>query len=216
MTSALTLGVASWGIAGCDGGTSPELATVVVMVTDQPSEILQTAEVWISHIYLQSDDDEGGEADAGAAGVEGADAPEGRVDLFHAGPDLLARQRLDLLTLRDGVTAQVTEEVTVEAGIYHQLRFVVDSTWVVLKDGYAFEDRTTARGFKVPSGGRSGIKVDLIEGMLEAEAGESVTITVDFPVDGNFVIQQSRDPRVIRRILFTPNLNEKERVTAVS
>lgn len=185
---------------------------MVVLVTDQPSEMLETAEVWISRIYLQGSEEPLEESNGGGDPGE-ATSSDGRVDLFDAGDDPGARQVLDLLTLQDGATADATGEVPVEAGIYHQLRFVVDSTWVVLKDGYTFEDGTTERGFKVPSGGRSGIKVELIDGTLEAGAGETVTVTVDFPVDGNFVIQQAREPGVIRRILFTPSLKEMERMT---
>jgi hypothetical protein len=206
----LVLGIAP--LMGCDGGTSPELATVVVLVADEPSEMLETAEVWISRIYLQGSEDAQEEGNGGSATGQGA-ASDGRVDLFDAEGDPGARKVLDLLTLRDGATADATGEVPVEAGVYHQLRFVVDSTWVVLKDGYTFEDGTTEQGFKVPSGGQSGIKVQLIDGALEAGAGETVTITVDFPVDDNFVIQQTRDPDVIRRILFTPSLKEMERMT---
>lgn len=211
----LALGVASWCLTGCDGGTAPELAKVVVQITDQPSEMLETAEVWISRIYLQGSEGSEEGASGGVAGGEEASA-DGRVDLFDAGGDPGARLVLDLLTLRDGATADATGEVPVEAGIYHQLRFVVDSTWVVLTEGFVFEDGSTEQGFKVPSGARSGIKVKLIDGLLEAAAGETVTVTVDFPVDGSFVIQESRDPQVIRRILFTPVLEEKERMTEMS
>lgn len=208
----LALGIAP--LAGCDGGTSPELATVVVLVTDRPSEVLETAEVWISRIYLQGGED--ADAAPGGSGPDEGTSSNGRVDLFDAGDDPGARQVLDLLTLRDGATIDATGEVQVEAGIYHQLRFVVDSTRVVLEGGYTFEDGTTERGFTVPSGGQSGIKVELIDGALEAGASETVTVTVDFPVDESFVIQHASDAGVIRRILFTPSLREMERMTGSS
>jgi hypothetical protein len=207
----LALGVVSWGLGGCDTGTSPELSTVVVLITDEPSDMLETVEVWISRIYLQGEVDEGtGE------GTEGEDPPSGRVDLFTADGDPAARQVFDLLTLQNGITADATGEVPVDAGTYHQLRFVVDSTWVTLREGFTFEDGSTEGGFKVPSGEQSGIKVQLQDGVLDAGAGQVLTITVDFPVDDNFVIQQTQDPNVIRRIMFTPMLKEKERSTEES
>jgi hypothetical protein len=72
----ITWGLVSWGIvawsAGCSDGVGPETGTIRVLLTDAPSDVFSTAEVWVSHIYLQS----------GSTTDSGAGETAGRVDLF--------------------------------------------------------------------------------------------------------------------------------------
>ncbi len=99
-------------VAGaCSDATGPQLSRVRVELTDAPSEIIAQADVWISQVYLQGG---GAEADGGG----------GRVVLFEDSDEPL---HFDLLTLRDGVTADLTGLVDVDAGTYQGLRLVVDS-----------------------------------------------------------------------------------------
>ncbi len=116
----------------------------------------------------------------------------------------------DLLTLQDGVTADLTGFVDVDAGAYQSLRLVVDSARITLVDGVTFEDGADNMTLFVPSGSQSGIKVKLDEA-IEAAEGGSVSIVVDFDVDDNFVIQGDHAPGGVRGILFTPSLKEHAR-----
>jgi len=194
VSALLLAGLLLTGAVACsDGSTDVELSSVQIFLTDAPSEIIASAEVWISRVYLQGGSD--GETEGG------------RVDLFN---DPENPRWYDLLTLRDGVTADLTGVVDVDVGLYNQLRLVVDSARVTLVDGVFFEDETNSATLFVPSGSTSGIKV-LLDRDLEPVEGETTTLTVDFDVDQNFVIQGSQGPGGIQGIIFTPLLREHTR-----
>lgn len=205
------------GLSACDSSTTAPLATqpsqVRVLLTDAPSDMLDSANVWISHVYLQGGG--GSEPDTASADSTAADSTAtdtttaGRVDLYNDPGHPL---EYDLLTLQDSVTADVTGLVPVDAGAYQGLRFVVDSARVTLKAPYTFEDGSTSAALKVPSGSTSGIKVKLKD-ILMANSGDTTTVTVDFNVENNFVIQMNQQTGQVRRILFTPVLTEKSRET---
>jgi hypothetical protein len=191
-----TLAAATFGMVACsDDSNSPNrTGQIRVLITDAPSDIIASATVWVSRVYLQ-----GGGAD---------DAPA--VDLFN---DRANPRSYDLLTLRDGITAALTDAVDVNVGAYQQLRFIVDSARVTLVPGEQFADGTTSRRLMVPSGAQTGIKVNLATA-LRAEEGETTTIVVDVDVDRNFVIQGNPGtPAGITGILFTPTLVELRRST---
>lgn len=185
-------------LASCetDPVRSDGTGRVKVLLTDAPTDYLDMAEVWISRVYL----------------LPGENDPEngpGFVDLFN---DPANPHHFDLLTLRDGITAELTDEVEVPAGRYAQMRLIVDSARVTLREGYAFDDGSVTRRLFVPSGQRTGIKVQLAE-PVDTEGGSLTIVTVDFDVDDNFVIQGNPlTPAGIRGILFTPVLREKGRV----
>jgi hypothetical protein len=189
----LVAGFLVLGATACsDGATGVEMSSVRVLLTDAPSDVIASAEVWISRVYLQGGDEE---------------TEVGRVDLFND-PD--NPQQYDRLTLRDGVTADLTDVVDVDVGLYSQLRLVVDSARVTLVEGVSFEDETDTATLMVPSGSTSGIKV-LLDQDLEAVEGETTTMTVDFDVDQNFVIQGNQGPGGVHGIIFTPLLREHAR-----
>lgn len=168
---------------------------VQILLTDAPSDYIETAEVWISRVYLLP-----GENDA-------VDGP-GFVDLFNDPND---PHWFDLLTLRDGITAELSELEDVPEGRYRQLRLIVDSARVTLASGYHFNDGSSTRRLMVPSGAQTGIKVQLAE-PVESEDGSETILVVDFDVDQNFVIQGNPEtPAGINGILFTPVLTEKSR-----
>ncbi|MDH5591169.1 MAG: DUF4382 domain-containing protein [Gemmatimonadota bacterium] len=189
-------------LGACESGTAPGTAHVRVLLTDAPSDLIERADVWVSHIYLQG----GGEENDTLATSSEADTV-GRVDLFN---DPGNPKSYDLMTLRDGVTADLTGTVEVDVAMYHNLRLVVDSAMVTLKDGITMEDGSSTTTLFVPSGQTSGIKVQLA-GPIDAEDGEEIEILVDFDVDQNFVIQGIHGPGGIRDILFTPRLQEVHR-----
>ena len=193
------------GVSACSDITGVPTSNVQVLLTGAqvrltaaPSDMIASAEVWISHVYLQG------------GGDDTADET-GRVDLFN---DPKAPLHFDLLTLQDGITADLTGLVEVEAELYQGLRLVVDRTRVTLVEGLELVDGTNTATLMVPSGSQSGIKVKLND-EIDAADGESMTLTVDFDVDRNFVIQGGRGQSAIRGILFTPVLLElgRDRLT---
>ena len=194
--------------AACDSnGTGPVTSHVQILLTDAPHEQLDSAVVWISRVYLQGGGGLGPDTAAADTTSSG-----GRVDLYHDASNPL---RFDLLKLRDGISADLTGLVEVDVGLYQGLRFVVDSARVYLTEGLTYEDGSSFGTLKVPSGQTSGIKVKLHD-ILRAEEGDTTSITVDFDVDENFVIQLDAQTGAVRRILFTPVLREKSRRGAAS
>jgi len=197
------------GLAACDSGTSLTVpggsATVQILLTDAPSDMLDTAHIWISRVYLSGGG--GTSPDTAEADTTAAQAA-GRVDLFNDAANPLL---LDLLQLRNGLTADLTGLVQLDPTTYQGVRFVVDSTRVTLADGFTFEDGSRVSIMKVPSGMQSGIKVK-IDDILELDENEVVTLVVDLDVDANFRFQMlGNSETVVRRILFTPVLKEKSR-----
>lgn len=190
--------------AACDGdddglGTSGD-AAVQIQVTDLPSDDLRGAEVWISQVYLQ-----GGPGHAADTTDVGS---KGRVYLFDDDDHPL---HLDLLALRDGVVANLTDTVMVDAGAYKQLRIVVDSAKVTLREGLQFEDGSATAALRIPSGSSSGVKVQL-GGDIETEDDAVTRLLVDFDVNQNFVVQL-KTVTIVKGVTFTPVIHEKSRNT---
>lgn len=181
-------------MSACGDSTGPEgMARVQVLLTDAPVDYLAVAEVCISQVYLQP-----GEGEEGPRTVLW-EKGEGDAECY----DLLALQ---------GVSAAITPEVEVAAGTYEQLRLIVESASVTLAEGYTFADGVeTTMDLFVPSGAETGIKVQLLESTVLAEANELTEITVDADVNQNFVIQGDPDaPAGIEGVLFTPHLVQIE------
>ena len=190
----LIAGALVLGAAACsDDSTGVELSSVRILLTDAPTAVIASAEVWISRVYLQ------GGADGGTEGAG--------MDLFND-PD--NPQHYDLLILQNGVTVDLTGAVDVGVGIYRSLLLVVDRAEVTLADGLLFEDGTNSTTLFVPSGSSSGVKVLLVHD-LELLAGETTTLTVDFDVAQNFVLQGNDGSGSVRGINFTPLLRELTR-----
>lgn len=188
--------IAAFTFAACSEddpvGPAEGKSSVQILLTDAPSDYIAEAVIWVSRVYLQGGGDE--------------EAPA--VDLFNDPENPVSH---DLLLLRDGVTAALTDAVDVDVATYQQLRIIVDSARITLIEGATFEDGSTTMPLFVPSGSQSGIKVNLNSAIV-AEEGETTVITVDFDVDQNFVIQGNPEtPAGITGILFTPSLKEKNR-----
>ncbi len=203
-TLALTALTAAVAACGSGDATGPEgTARIRVLLTDAPTDMLDSAHVWISRVYLVG----GGGESPDTAEADTLDIAGGRLDLFNDPANPL---KFDLLTLRDGITADLTGEVPVEATTYRGLRFVVDSARVTLAEGFLFDDGSRVGAMKVPSGQQSGIKVKLRD-ILDATEDDLITVTVDFDVDQNFNIQIDNQTGRVRKILFKPVLTEKGR-----
>ena len=192
---------------GCGDTTAPEGdAQFQILLTDAPADYIKSADVCISRAYLvpgeESDDPE----------EEGAplDLP------LSSNPSCF-----DLLTLRDGLTAELTEPFAVESGTFNQLRLVVESAVVELigegAEQLQFKDGTSVKELFVPSGMQSGIKVHLAGGPITPVEGSLTVLTVDFDVNDNFVLQGNPEtPAGIHGILFKPVLKEKQRSQEVA
>jgi hypothetical protein len=171
----------------CDIITSPtNTARVTVLLTDAPHAYLEAAEVTIDRIEILPVD----------------------------GPPIVISTdggTHDLLQLQDGVTAELGS-ATMDAGRFLQLRMIVSSAEVTLKDGYTFTDGSTTKSIAVPSGAQTGIKINLKD--VNGEEGEGVEIrpgetvlVVDFDVSQNFVmLGDAEAPAGINDFLFTPLL----------
>jgi len=149
-------------LAGCgDSAGTGGSAQLVVRLTDAPIDNVQSATIWVSSVYL----------------IGGSDSTGNRFVVM----DTAAMY--DVLTLTDGVTALVGD-VTVPSGTYTQMRMVVDSARVTLKN-ITFSDGSTSKTMKTPSGQQSGIKVNF-SGPVNIDPGQTVLV-VDFDVSRNFV-----------------------------
>ena len=193
-------------LAACedDPAGSGDDAHIQIQFTDAPADLIESAEVWISRVYLQGGPDDDDQDD------EDGDTPNGRVDLFN---DPAHPFEVDLLVLADGVTANLSAPVDIPPGDYKGLRVVVDSAFVTLKTGFTFPGGATTKALKIPSGSTSGLKVQL-NGEIEAEEGATTTLLLDFDVNQSFVIQGQKPPATggtVQNILLTPVIREMER-----
>ena len=207
----LTLSLVLW--SGCDESSQTQPtgpSSVRVMLTDAPSDYIESAEVVISRVYLKaagadSSETDSTEVDTTEAVLNLAGAND--VDLLEEGEDPLV---FDLTELRDGIQAFLGER-PVEPGMYTQLRLVVDEATVTLIEGYTFPDESSSAELKTPGAHKSGIKVDLAE-PIAVEEGKVTIMVVDFDIDQNFKLQGNPEtPAGIKGVLFTPVLKEKSR-----
>jgi hypothetical protein len=93
--------VGMFAASACSDTAGVSTSKVQILLTDAPSDMFASAKIWISHVYLQGEEDDTAD-DAG------------RVDLFNDPDEPL---HFDLLTLRDGITADLTGLVEIEAGL---------------------------------------------------------------------------------------------------
>lgn len=185
-------------IACGDDSTGPTgSAQLQILLTDAPADIIGSAVIWVSRVYVISSDE----------ATEDEETQE-RVDLFN---DPENPRSFDLLTLQDGITTDLTGVTDVNADLYTQLRIVVDSARVTLIDGVVFSDGTNEAMLSTPSAAQSGIKVTL-NSPITAEDGTTTLVVVDFDVNDNFVLQGNPDtPAGLNGISFTPRLKELSR-----
>ena len=143
------------------GGTGA--SSVDIRLTDAPSDDFQSATIFVSQVSLQ---------------------PSG----VNASAVIISSTKtsFDLLTLQDGVTAELGS-ASVPSGSFSQVRLIVDSARVVLKGGNTFSDGTNTAVLKVPSGSESGLKVNF-SSPVSVTAGQTVLV-VDFDLSQSFVFQ---------------------------
>ena len=191
------------GACSSDGTSSDNSqARLQVQLTDATADYVQSAEVWISHVYLQGGP--GHTADTTDVSTSG------RVDLFN---NTAAPFHVDLLTLSAGAIKNLTDSITIDPGTYSQLRIVVDSSKVTLKAPWKFTDGTSTQSIKIPSGSTSGIKVKL-QSNVNAAAGTTTTLLADFNVEQSFNVQlKPNATNVVQSVSLSPVIMEKTRST---
>ncbi len=167
------------------GGTTGQVS---VLLTDSPIANVQSAEVWISKVYLIAGDSTGGRF------------------TIESTPD-----SFDLLSLQGGVTA-LLGTMTIPVGDYTQLRLVVDSAVLTLKAPLTFSDGSTTKSLKVPSGMQTGIKA-VFDTAVHIAPGQTILV-VDFDVSRNFVF--TGPPSAPNGAIFTPVLHATVQNTAAS
>lgn len=177
------------GAAACsDGTTGTGTARFSVAITDAADTLLASAVVHIGEVQLLPED----------------------------GPPIVVASEggtFDLLTLQNGVTATLGTIEDLEPGTYLQLRMIVDSAAVALKDGLQFNDGSQEQSLKVPSGAQTGIKIslDAADGDpdtpgIEIAPGNTILV-IDFDVSQNFVPKGNiGTPAGLNGFNFTPSL----------
>jgi hypothetical protein len=163
--------------AGCESSTGAATAHLTVLLTDSPIAGVESATFHISQVYL----------------IGGSDATGPRYTITSTPVDY------DLLTLQDGVTAQLGD-ANIPVGTYTQMRFVVDQATITLKDPLTFSDGSTSKTLSVPSGMQTGIKVNF-GGPLQIMPGRTVLLA-EIDVARNFVF--TGPPSAPTGALFTP------------
>ena len=183
------LGAMSLGACG-DGVGVDTQATVRVLLTDAPVDYIGAALVDIGVVEL----------------IPAGDGPP--ITLSDDGTDGL----VNLFDLQNGVTMFLAG-AEVEAGSYTQLRLIVESARVVLKEPYVFNGGGNVQDLIVPSGAQTGIKLNLGSsdgegrgGFIQITPGETVLV-LDFDVSKSFVIQGNPEtPAGINSVHFQPTL----------
>lgn len=191
-------------LAGCDSTDPGDDARIAIELTDAPSDIVESVDIWISRVYLQGGPNDDDQDD------EDGDTPQGRRYLFD---DPENPFQVDLIVLQNGATANLSAPVDIPPGDYRGLRIVLDSAVVTLAAGFDFAGGGNSRILKTPSAGTSGLKVQL-SGPIAAEEGALTTLLLDFDVDQSFVIQGQEPPPAggtVQGILLLPVIREVDR-----
>jgi hypothetical protein len=181
LVAALCLGAV---LAGCQDSLGPlGGGRVSVLLTDAPGDV---DKVWIKIDGLKLIGDESGELDL-----------PGDFDEMILVSELVGHAR------------RIVDDANVELDSFHQLRLLLGGVVLVTKDGkvYATEGADLPDGVSdenvgpltCPSCSQSGWKIVLTGGDPEVEAGEEVTIVIDFDVAQSFGKQAGNSGRWVMR-----------------
>ena len=192
LIAGLLVGVGMLLAAGCDStGSSSGSAqgAFTLRLTDAPAD-LDSAVVTVDRVELvgeDTDDNDDGEDDGTDDDESDDDAADGDDEREEGIITLTdSTRQIDLLRYQDGNTALLADDVTVPAGEYSQLRFVLgNENYVVLDDG----SRPSL------SVGSQEIKIILPEVEVEND-GDRLEVTLDFDVEDSFIEQGNGDYRL--------------------
>lgn len=192
--------------AGCDSvgsvdsdGLAPEMPGAGEMVVAPPSNngnlrvLVTDAPFWFDHVE---------EALVTIHRIELYNREDGIVVVWPDDLDDYEPLEFNLIDLRDGITAEVSE-VLVPPGDYHQIRVIVDGHGsVVTSDGTVYD-------LKIPSGEQTGIKINT--NGLDIDEDEQTTILLDIPLEESFVVKGNPDtPAGIKGFNFKPVIHLKD------
>ena len=171
------LAVGAVALVGCDsaGLENDENAggTVNVRLTDAPLDDVVEAHVTIERVELIGED--------------------GAITLTDTA------QEFDLLTLQNGITADLAARDDIPAGEYEQLRLIVGEEAYLI-----FEDKSRT-DLKIPSGQQTGIKINLPDFEINGDADE-VDIVVDFDAAKSFVKAGASGKYLFKPVLHAESL----------
>lgn len=154
------------GACGDDLGSGPDTGRLTIQLTDAPGD-LASAWIKIDQFVLVGD--------------------EGNITIEPEEGDYI-----DLLTLAGGQVMEIVDNAAVDAGVYQELRLVLDEAYVELDDGRIFATAgadlpagVEADGvLKCPSCSQSGYKVKFADGGFEID--ENSVVLIDFDVAQSF------------------------------
>jgi len=149
------------GLIACIATDEEETGTLSVQLTDAPFPTAEVAEANVTITKLEAREAGGGDGSPYLTLSE-------------------ETQAYNLLDLRNGVTASLTE-LDILAGDYDLFRLYVSEGSVVMKDG-------TVHNLTVPSGAQTGIKL-FIDPAIEVVNGLTADLLLDFDVEKSFVPQ---------------------------
>ena len=185
---------------GLDAGQSGQVETMITSVPASSSpfapemdQILASAEITVVRTYL----------------VPSSGLALEQVQIFSS----QTGKTFDLFDLQNGLQAELAL-ATVPAGKYEQIRLVISEARVTLSGNYRFSDGSTTQVVEVPSADEVGIMVLLRNDFVVPENG-LVTLVLNLDLTQNFHIQM--DPNsdlVVRRVVFTPVIQELRRDTS--
>jgi len=126
------------------------------------------------------------------------------------GTDMIESAQVTISTVYlVGSDGTARDTLSTNAGVFdlldlqNGLKAFLGTATIALKTGFTFSDGTATHDLKVPSGPQSGIKVNF--GGPVHIAPPTTTLTIDFPIDENFVFTGgSSSPN---GVLFTPTLH---------
>ena len=171
-------------LAGCGGSSFNEVfedtstGTISIAITDAPID--SVTEVWVEFSGLTLKPQVGDE-----------------IRLTFSSP-----KRFDLLTLQNGVTAELQATTTVPAGPYSWVRLAVNAEDGV-RDSYAIRDGMEVE-LRIPSGSEGGLQ---LSGGLSVDAGQASNYVIDWDLRKALVDPVS-EPGVL---LLRPSLRISDR-----
>jgi hypothetical protein len=152
-----------------------------VLATDDPfvHEIVTEARIVVSAVRVHRDS----QADSGFLTI-------------YDGPPL----DLDLLDLRDGVTAQLAD-ADLPAGSYGQIRLVIESASLTLTNGNVYS--TDLGNLNLTSTGKSGLKI-FVSPPIVITSGLASELLLDFDLTKSFHPVPASDPLAAATFLLMP------------
>jgi uncharacterized protein DUF4382/carboxypeptidase family protein len=189
--ASLLLAVSCGGGGGGGSGGTAGSAGLKMVVTDDPFpiDVVKEAHVHVSAVKIQKD----------------ASADDGFTDL-----DVGSGIDLDLLSLRNGVTATLTDQFT-SPGSIGQIRLVIDSASLTLTNDAVYS--TDNGNLQLTSDKTSGLKL-FVDPPIEIVAGQTTNVLLDFDLTKTFHAVPPTDPLSANKFLLMPGVRVTSLVDA--